>query len=106
MSLTFDALREANKKRCPAVFHPIDSWSEMEWGGCAAGELGEALNKLKKRLRGDPLPVPTAESVADELADTICYMDLLAERMGIDLGAAVIRKFNKVSDKKNTNIKL
>lgn len=35
---------------------------------------------------------------ADELADVIIYADLIAARLGIDLGDAVRRKFNEVSE--------
>ena len=39
------------------------------------------------------------DQLTDEIADTALYLDLLAARAGIDLGAAIVRKFNRVSEK-------
>lgn len=92
--LTFAGFRRANVARCEDAFHPLASWSEADWMTAAHGELGEAANLIKKRRRGEAIP---DEEVAKELADAVTYIDLLAARMGIDLGAAVARKFNEVS---------
>lgn len=92
--LSFRELRVSNLLRCEANFHPLHSWSETDWATAAAGELGEACNLIKKRRRGEPIPV---EQVADEIADTVIYLDLLAARLGVSLGAAVRRKFDIVS---------
>ena len=35
--------------------------------------------------------------LADELADVLCYLDLVAAHYGIDLEKALISKFNEVS---------
>lgn len=43
-------------------------------------------------------------AIADEIADTVIYADLLAARRGIDLGNAVITKFNTVSKRANSDI--
>lgn len=37
--------------------------------------------------------------IADEIADTIIALDLLASHLNIDLGEAVKIKFNKTSNK-------
>ncbi|NIO83428.1 MAG: hypothetical protein GTN53_22965 [Candidatus Aminicenantes bacterium] len=58
-----------------------------------AGEMGEACNAVKKLKRGDG----TIEKVAQEIADTIIYADLLAARLGIDLSQAIIKTFNNKS---------
>jgi NTP pyrophosphatase (non-canonical NTP hydrolase) len=62
-----------------------------------AGEAGEACNLIKKMRRGDHVNL---KQVADELADLVIYADLLAARLDINLGAAVVDKFNEVSAKK------
>lgn len=102
--LTFAALRATNVARCEEVFHPVASWSPTDWGCAFVGEAGEAANKIKKLRRLDGADVYEHESakqlvgeIAEEIADTIIYADLLAERLGIDLGAAVVKKFNQVS---------
>ncbi len=46
------------------------------------------------------------QDIADELADTIIYADLLAMRLGIDLSEAIRSKFNVVSDRMKSDIKL
>lgn len=44
--------------------------------------------------------------IGHELADVVIYLDLLAARLGIDLGAAVIEKFNMTSQKIGSKEKL
>lgn len=103
MSLNFDTLREKNVRRCEDVFHKVKWWSPSDWAMAVTGELGKACNLLKKRMRGEVIPVI---DIADELADTVIYLDLLAARLDINLGEAVIRKFNIVSDQRGSKIKL
>ena len=90
----------------------INSWSASDWGVALCGEVGEAMNKIKKlnRLRDElenrdnkrpwednrDRDIIVGE-IAEELADSFLYLDLLAQRLGIDLEAAVKAKFNKVS---------
>jgi NTP pyrophosphatase (non-canonical NTP hydrolase) len=104
--LTFEELRRQNVSRCEAVFHPLGSWTPTDWACAMAGETGEACNAVKKlRRHADGTnsakdPSTEAEcvaSIAVELADTVIYADLLAARLGIDLGEAVREKFNCVS---------
>lgn len=115
MPLSFDRLRAANVKRCEEVFHPVKAWSPTDWATALAGEVGEACNEIKKlrRLDGADAVLDTLQEreairvrVGRELADVIAYADLLAARMGIDLGAAVIAKFNEVSKKRNSTVYL
>jgi NTP pyrophosphatase (non-canonical NTP hydrolase) len=100
--LTFEELRDVNVKRCEDVFFPLDSWTPSDWACALAGEAGEACNAVKKLNRGDG----NVEEVGKELADTIIYADLLAARLGIDLAAAVVEKFNEVSEKRGSNVRL
>ena len=104
-SLTFDELQTAGLARCEAIFGGLGCWSESEWGCALAGEVGEACNLLKKRLRGDD-PSPSVEAVMDELADVVIYADLCASKVGGDLGEAVRRKFNQVSERRGSAIRL
>jgi NTP pyrophosphatase (non-canonical NTP hydrolase) len=80
-----------------------------------AGEVGEACNVVKKIRRiengtntaKDPQTFDACRiMLADELADTIIYADLLAARLGIDLGEAVRNKFNEVSRRMNYSFSL
>jgi NTP pyrophosphatase (non-canonical NTP hydrolase) len=109
--LSFEKLREQNVRRCEDVFHPVDSWSPTDWATAMAGECGEACNNIKKlrRLDGADKSIDTPfnrntliSKTADELADLVIYADLLATRLGIDLGQAVVDKFNEVSEKRGS----
>jgi len=105
LGLTFAAFRAANVARC-LKWHPqgIESWSPSDWLTALAGELGELASLLKMRNRErDGLPgnkfSPTDKQVADEIADVLTYLDLLAAALGVDLGRAAVEKFNEVSER-------
>jgi NTP pyrophosphatase (non-canonical NTP hydrolase) len=107
--LDLDILRDANVRRCEKSFHSVEGWSESDWACAAAGEMGEICDAIKKRRRGWDKPgvaSPTVDDVGKEIADTICYLDLLAAKMGIDLSEAVRQKFNEVSDRVGSDIRL
>ena len=78
----------------------------MEWACAMAGEAGEVCNAVKKLKRlangtntaKDPqTEVEAIAAISGEIADTICYLDLLAARLGINLSDAIRKKFNEVS---------
>lgn len=105
--LNFATLRHVNRKRLPLfknrkgalAHHSPDGsdWSDSDWLQALVGELGEYANVRKKMRRGDLDANEAKPMMADELADVMIYLDILAFRLGIDLGAAVIKKFNEVS---------
>lgn len=107
MPLTFAQLRAANLARLPefrnAQGEPAHSrpdgfdWSLSQWSNAVCGELGEAANLIKKIERGDFRLELARDALAEELADVQTYLDLLAHRAGVDLAAATIAKWNKVS---------
>jgi len=101
--LSFEELRRKNVLRCEDVFHPLNDWSATDWACAMAGECGEVCNKVKKLRRGEMI---TRKDIGEELADVIIYADLLAARMGIELGEEVVAKFNKVSAKRESSITL
>lgn len=98
-----------NLARCesPKGFnHKLNSWSLSDWFTATMGELGEAANIAKKlnRVRdGIPGNTETPEmlrkALADEIADTFIYLDLLAQSEGISLAEAVADKFDRTSAK-------
>ena len=100
---------KVNRSRCesPSGFnHALDSWSLSDWMTATMGELGEAANVCKKlnRVR-DGIPGNTVpenvlrQQLADELADTFIYLDLLCQSAEIVLHEAVQRKFEITSRK-------
>lgn len=120
-NLAFEQLRAANVKRCAAVFHGVNEWSPTDWACALAGEVGEACNLIKKLRRRGPTPETIVnrdssdaffhfelnrsfEEIGKELADVVIYADLLAARLGIDLGEAVRAKFDEVSNRMGAKI--
>ena len=101
--INFNQLRVANLKRCEGTFHRLDDWSPCDWMCATAGELGEAANLIKKLRRGEQI---AGEQIADELADVVIYLDLFAARLRIDLGLAVQRKFDVVSVRVGSSVRL
>lgn len=107
MSLTFEALREANRRRLPLfrnchglVAHSEadgSDWSPAQWLQAVVGELGEYANKRKKFERGDLTSTEFHACAQEELADVVIYLDILAKQLGVDLGEAVVEKFNRKS---------
>lgn len=105
--LTFANLRAANLSRC-AKWHPggLSDWSLSDWFTATMGELGEAANVAKKLNRERDGIAGNSQSqeelrsdLADEIADIAIYLDILAASEGIDLAAAITRKFNLTSVK-------
>lgn len=123
---TFDALRAANKARLPqfknchgepAHTEPDGSdWSPAQWLQAVMGELGEYANLRKKFERGDLTREQFEQMAAKELADVQTYLDILAQRCldfgfeihptGVDLGRATVDKFNEVSVRVGSTVRL
>lgn len=115
--LTFAQLREANVNRCNVAFHPFEDWSGTDWSNALMGEVGELFgafaeivkhsgsvaNLIKKMNMGEGIDLL---ELSEEIADIQIYLDLLAARFKIDLAGVTIKKFNKVSDKRGSTIKL
>ncbi len=127
--LTFDQVRNANTMRCNKAFHMVEEWSPSDWGNALAGEFGEvaqeileinnlyisffsklrACDTIKKLLRDTQNSEKQKDlliKLGKELADVVLYSDLLAGRLGINLGEAVREKFNEVSIKRNSDVRL
>lgn len=117
--LTFNALRQANLKRLPlfknAQGEPAHSepdgsdWSPSQWLQAVVGELGELANLMKKVDRGDFSEDQMEEitkEIGYEIADVQIYLDILAFRLGINLGRITEEKFNVTSKKVNVGVRL
>ena len=107
--MKLSTLRETNLARC-LRWHPngLEEWSLSDWVLATAGELGEAMNVIKKLNRerdglvgNDVSEQELQKQLADEIADTAIYLDLLAARAGVDLSEAIRNKFNVVSERNN-----
>jgi NTP pyrophosphatase (non-canonical NTP hydrolase) len=91
-------LKVQNSKRAAEIWVPIEEYTEEFLCMAIAGEVGEMCNLIKKSLMGEKvderLNIPIKESVAHEAADVVIYLDLLCQKMGIDLQTAIVNKFN------------
>jgi NTP pyrophosphatase (non-canonical NTP hydrolase) len=109
--MSFQGLRKANKSRCKR-WHKggLEEWSVTDWATAMMGEAGEMCNAIKKlrRIETDALNInepgrqftdrkTAVESIAKEMGDTLIYMDLLAQRLGVDLEKSIIEVFNQKS---------
>lgn len=107
-------LRKISVERCEAKFFALHKWNVLEWAGATAGECGEMANVAKKLRRHEVVVQESNEwwyerhakkkeklrqHLADEVADTIIYLDLLCASQGIDLEEAIKKKFNETSTK-------
>lgn len=103
-------------------------WAPAQWLQAVIGELGEYANIRKKFERGDLGFIEYQKLAAAELADVQTYLDILALRCldrveleetdgpqlyrhvahptGIDLGEATMEKFNEVSIRVNSSVRL
>lgn len=114
--LTFARMSLTNRARCDRWHHEdeYEPWSGSDWACAMCGEAGEAANIVKKLRRHETrramgpsmsLEHPAGDrdrllyKLGEELADTILYADLLAAHYGINLPAALINKFNIVSER-------
>lgn len=110
----FDYLRTVNATRCER-WHPgfpnelikDEEWNIAEWTNAMQGEAGEAGNIAKKIRRLDCNRVgrkseedrdELIERLAEEVADTVIYADLVLAKIGVDLWSAIVKKFNKTSE--------
>ena len=119
--LTFNELRKANKERAlqyrngQGVLVNDQNWTQTDWSNAMAGEFGELLieignflklcDSVKKMRRGDEFNM-IIERIKKELGDNQTYLDLLADRFGINLGEATRNKFNEVSNRVGADVYL
>lgn len=113
-TLTFTALATVSHARMVKWHGPqradlpgylMGGWNLSDWMTATVGELGEAANFIKKLNRQRNGMVGNKgltedqlrAGLAEELADTAIYLDLMAQAAGIDLGTEIIAKFNRTS---------
>lgn len=117
-------LKKVNEKRSEKGFNvKLLDWKLSQWSNAVAGEVGELCNIIKKVERGDYHERPKNQSenkdfnnayaakdyradIGKEVADIVIYLDLLCKRENLDLGAEIVKKFNEVSERVGSNIKI
>lgn len=100
-AMNFKILRQKNQERqtiwCP-INKPDLSFRGVELGG-ESGEAQNVIKKLERERHGWVGSRASIDQLAEELADMIIVADLIAAQTGIDLGDAIVAKFNKTSHK-------
>ena len=105
--IDFEDIRNANMTRCIEWMGALPSPQNIAFHGLElGGEAGEAQNICKKIARyymdgipGYLHPDLATPMLAEELADVIICVDMIAATLNIDLAEAVKDKFNATSDK-------
>ena len=108
LPITFERFSAVNRERCESPYgfnHTLASWSTSDWFTAIMGEFGEAANIAKKlnRVR-DGIPgnkeseAQLRDKLRRELGDVFVYLDLLAQALGFNIGAAAVDVFNAKSD--------
>ncbi len=91
-----DRLTEVNCLRSEELFPVCQGWRMGQWGNAIAGEVGELCNMIKKRERDGEVAI-SGKDIGKELADIVIYADLIASKIGLNLGECIVHKFNEVS---------
>jgi len=108
---TFPGIRAANHERLDYFGHGDleNGWNVAEWGCALAGEVGELCNVLKKMHRAAPFDPSSDEllvAAGEEIADVYLYLDLLSQKLGLNIERCVLRKFNKTSEQYNFPVRI
>ena len=101
MENEFETLRTASVAR-NKIWDPSGRRSACFKATELAGEVGEVCNivkKLERNALGLIGSTSSAADLADELADVVICLDMLAEEYDIDLWPAIVQKFNATSKK-------
>jgi NTP pyrophosphatase (non-canonical NTP hydrolase) len=116
--LTFAKVSQTNLERA-REWHKggLEEWSVSDWGVAMAGEAGEVCDAIKKLRRiecqvaseniSQPVDRMAAiKAIEQEIGDTFIYLDLLAQRLGINIEDAIRNTFNRVSEREGFSYRL
>lgn len=98
-SVTLRGLQKISVMRAQQ-WHKDKPWDANKWVTATIGEFGEFCNELKKCNRDeDGLDSNNHRRVdlGKELADTLCYLVLLADSVGVDMETETVKCFNAIS---------
>lgn len=110
----FNRFQRLNLERCNDAFFPLYKRAATYYSSCVAEEAGEVCSEVNTLIN---LAASRCEETNEEysihrqllgreLADLITYAFLLAEFYKITLSDVFISKFNEVSKKKGSNIRI
>ncbi len=105
MILSLTVLRDALALR-DSDYPTCSDWMPNDWMTALVGEVGETANILKKIRRRDFRLNDVRDELAKELADVQIYLVQLSRSLDIDLETAVIKKFDEVSERIGSSIRI
>lgn len=116
--LTFRQVSRINLERAHE-WHKggLEEWSVSDWGVAMAGEAGEVCDAIKKLRRiecaveSGNLNQPKSReeaiaAIAQEIGDTFIYLDLLAQRLGLNIEDGIRDTFNRISEREGFGYRL
>lgn len=96
---------QLSESRSKQSFPQCQEWSTADWFIALFGEVGEAANIVKKIKRDGPSD-ELKKALAKELADILGYLPNVAASIGVNLADEFVEKFNEVSDRVDSPIKI
>lgn len=112
MKLEFDNFSYLNAKRCEEDFgRKVGPETAPIHSLAACGEVGEMAQEMKRMMDNHPngKPYPSTEEIERllmEAADAFTYLDLIASHFGYRFSDMIVKKFNIVSDRVGSKIKI
>lgn len=109
VALTFKEFSEANGARCVESFGRkiSDTENAIPFALGVAEEAGEVIGAVRGHVGiTKRKSATTAEEIGDEIGDLIAYADCLAQSLGLDLETVVARKFNHVSERVGSSVRV
>lgn len=99
--MTFAEFAAINRQRCEApdgFNEPVAGIDIKGWAMAVLGEAGELAGAVFANAH-QPRKKTTCNDIADEIADVVSYCDLLAQRLGRPLEDILRSKWNRVSER-------
>lgn len=99
--MTFDEFQELNARRCREVWaEELRDWTLDDWSHALSAEVGE-VSEVFIRVKQGRLPaVEKRAALLSELADVICFADLMITALQANTQDSVMAKFHAVSARK------
>lgn len=108
--MKFREFSEANRLRCERDFKeslgPDSEWDAVRWALAVNEEAGEIAGAVLGTVGKRSKKHKTVHDIGEEIADCFAYLDILAQRLGLDMGTIVAAKFNKVSERIGSDVLL
>lgn len=97
-AMTFNEFQSINARRCREVWAAeLRDWTLDDWAHDLSAEVGE-VSEIFVRVKQGRLPLADKRAaLLSELADVICFADLMITALNANTESVVIEKFDQVS---------